>query len=100
MAPASTGPPSIEGGKSASCAAASTGRLGFNGAALNRGRKVHLPCNNWETCSVGFNGAALNRGRKERLAGIDPRGDEASTGPPSIEGGKASTYARPGTNAL
>ncbi|KIG18926.1 hypothetical protein DB30_06537 [Enhygromyxa salina] len=43
----------------------------------------------YDLALTGFNGAALNRGRKVECAPLGVLGGiAASTGPPSIEGGK------------
>ncbi|KIG18929.1 Periplasmic thiol disulfide interchange protein DsbA [Enhygromyxa salina] len=118
---ASTGPPSIEGGKtSQSCRRQARRVPCFNGAALNRGRKGGLTRRSTRALPR-FNGAALNRGRKAwsglssspasssslqrgrpqsraeslvRLVVVTSVVILASTGPPSIEGGKPGPACR------
>ncbi|KIG18933.1 Periplasmic thiol disulfide interchange protein DsbA [Enhygromyxa salina] len=86
---ASTGPPSIEGGKKP----VDLGRHPVG--VLQRGRpqsraERRSPCWRQRPRPRGFNGAALNRGRKglARRATRRHGRSSASTGPPSIEGGK------------
>ncbi|KIG18927.1 Periplasmic thiol disulfide interchange protein DsbA [Enhygromyxa salina] len=113
---ASTGPPSIEGGKAVS------GRVLWVIEALQRGRpqsraesrprlqarrrdptlqrgrpqsRAERPgCAAGDRHAASFNGAALNRGRKAKIVLRGLVGAVASTGPPSIEGGKRSSSER------